>query len=579
MMKGATAWRTVISRAVLIIHHSAFIIALAAGVCAAQGDTPPPRPDPRFGIVETFVNPDAAREAGAGFTRIILRWDVIQPDGPADWKPANVPDPFVARELADGRQVVGLLIGTPAWASADGTADARAVPRMDAWAAFTRRMAQHYRGRIHQWIIWNEPDVWDASHPGSTWLGDEADYARLLKTAYRAIKEVDPTSQVALAGQTYYWDWTHGRRRYLDRLLDILAADPDAPANGYFFDVIPYHLYFNPTQAPLVIGEARAALARRGITGKEIWINETNAPPSDDGQELPWSAPRYRISLAEQAAFVIQQFSQAFAAGASRVAIYKLRNSPDHPESIEPFGLLRGDDSRRPAFAAFRAATTYLGGFRGVTRQQMGEVVAITFDRGGQTTTVLWTWGRAAARAHVRAIAPSAVLVDELGQPAPIAAVGGRYVIDLPGAQCNAGPDCSIGGAPRLLVETGAPVGAAGGRVALIPAPSHTPTTTPPPATPAPTITATATPAPTTATATATPTAAPPATRTASPSPTLRPATAPPPTVLPPAASATPQVATETAVAAHDWRLVAGAGAAGALLLSVWAARRTRGRR
>ena len=343
---------------------------------------------------------------------------------------------------------------------------------MDAWEAFVRRMAQQYRGRIRHWIIWNEPDVWEPDHPGSTWLGNEADYARLLKTAYRAIKEVDPGAQVAMAGQTYFWDWTHGRRLYLDRLLDALAADPEAAAGGFFFDVVPYHLYFNPTQAPQVIGEVKAALARRGITGKEIWINETNAPPSDDPQELPWSAPRYRISLDEQAAFVIQQFSQAFAAGASRVEIYKLRNSADHPESIEPFGLLRADDSRRPAFDAYRAVTTYLRDFRGVVKQQLGDVVAFTFDRGGQTTTVLWTWGRTPARVRVKAIAPEGLLVDERGRTSAIKAADGSYLIDLPGASCGNSAACApgIGGAPRLLVEAGA----AAGRVALIPPPTPT---------------------------------------------------------------------------------------------------------
>jgi len=543
------------------------VCALSVSPCTAQVDTPP-RPDGRFGIVEAFVNPHAATEAGAGFTRIILRWDVIQPGGPADWKPANVPDPFIARELADGRQVVGLLIGTPGWASADGTADARAVPRMDAWGAFARRMAEHYRGRIHQWIIWNEPDVWDAGHPGSTWLGSEADYARLLKTAYLAIKGVDPASQVAMAGQTYFWDWTHGRQRYLDRLLDILATDPDAPGHGFFFDIVPYHLYFNPTQPPLVIGEARASLARRGITGKEIWINETNAPPADDGQELPWSAPRYRISLAEQAAFVIQQFAQSFAAGASRVAVYKLRNTADHPESIEPFGLLRGDDSRRPAFDAFRAATTYLGGFRGVVKQQMGEIVAVTFDRGGQTTTVLWTWGRAPARARVRAIAPSALLADERGRAVPIQAADGSYLIDLPPAVCSAGPDCSIGGAPRLLVEAGAP----GGRIALIPAPTSTASAT-----------ATATPSPTTTvapSATATATAAPSSTSVPTATPTPSPAPTPAATLTPerptlslaPAGRATPAAATGPATPGR-WLLGLGAGALALLAVIAWAAR------
>ncbi|MCB0004080.1 MAG: hypothetical protein KDH08_24275, partial [Anaerolineae bacterium] len=75
---------------------------LLAPAASAQQAIPP---DPRFGIVETTANPQAAAEAGAGYTRIILRWDVIQPGSPADWKPANVPDPVVAAELAAGREV------------------------------------------------------------------------------------------------------------------------------------------------------------------------------------------------------------------------------------------------------------------------------------------------------------------------------------------------------------------------------------------------------------------------------------------------------------------------------------------
>jgi hypothetical protein len=113
------------------IRHTAGVILLAivsimaptAGVRSASAEPPPP--DPRFGIVESYVNPAAAGEAGAGYTRIILRWDVIQPAGPVDWKPANVPDPIIAEELAAGREVVAILIGTPAWASAQGGQSAK----------------------------------------------------------------------------------------------------------------------------------------------------------------------------------------------------------------------------------------------------------------------------------------------------------------------------------------------------------------------------------------------------------------------------------------------------------------------
>ncbi len=435
---------------------------LGAGVGSASAEPSPP--DPRFGVVEAFVNAEAATAAGAGYSRIILRWDVIQPDSPADWKPANVPDPHVSAELAAGREVVAILIGTPHWAAVRPEDGARAVPDMDAWAAFARRVAEHYRGRIRHWIIWNEPDVWEVGHPGQTWVGSVEDYARLLKTAYTAIKDVDPSLQVHIAGLTYFWDWSHGRRQYLDRLLDALTADPAAAAHGFYFDAVVYHLYFKPLQAPQVLGEARASLRRHGIHGKELWVNETNAPPSEDKQELPWSRPRYRISLAEQAAFVLQEISLAFAAGATRVEVYKLRNSAEHPESIEPYGLLRGDDSRRPAFDAFRVATTYLRDFRAAVREQAGPVNAVTFDRGAATTTVLWTTGPVARRITLRAVTGEALLVDERGETRSIKPQAGVYLIDLPAATCTNRAECLIGGTPRLVVER-AP---ARGRKALI---------------------------------------------------------------------------------------------------------------
>jgi hypothetical protein len=431
------------------------LVLLGMLVAPQRAGAEPAPPDARFGIVEAFVNPEAASEAGAGYTRIILRWDVIQPGGPADWKPANVPDPAVAAELAAGREVVAVLIGTPAWATAHPEHGARAVPDMFHWEAFVRRMAQHYQGRIHHWIIWNEPDVWDVDHPGSTWAGSEEDYYRLLKTAYLAIKGADPEQTVTLAGMTYYWDWAHGRRRYLDRLLDVIAADPEAAEHGYYFDAALYHLYFNPRQTVDVIQETQALLGRHGLADKEIWINETNAPPSSDPQEPPWSPPRFPVSLQEQAAFILQEYALAFSSGAARVEVYKLRNSADHPESIEPFGLLRADDSRRPAFDAYRVATTYLAGFRSARRESQGDVTAVTFDRGERTTTVLWNAGKQPLRVVVRAIAPQAVLVDVAGKITPIRASSGVYRVNLSPATCRTGGRCMIGGAPVLLVEDG----------------------------------------------------------------------------------------------------------------------------
>ncbi|MCO6449949.1 MAG: hypothetical protein J5I90_04080 [Caldilineales bacterium] len=493
-------------------------------VVSAHVVAQPVPPDLRFGIVESFVNPAAASEAGAGFTRIVLYWDVIQPTGPDDWMPANVPDPLIQAEVDAGREVTAILISTPAWASASG-GDARSMPDMNHWRAFVGRMAAQYRGRIDHWIIWNEPDVFLPGHPGHNWNGSVEDYYLLLKNAYQAIKEVDPEIQVGIAGLTYYWDSEYGRRQYLARLLEVVAADPEAAENDFFFDFINYHLYFNPWQTDSVLKETRALLSQYGLGGKAIWVAETNAPPSDDSAELPWSQPRFQISLDEQAAYVIQEFALAFAAGAERVQIYKLRNSADHPESIEPFGLLRADDSRRPAFTAYQVAARFLRDFTQVYRQALGPVQAVTFERGAETTTVLWNTGRAATQARVRAIASEAVVVDPGGNEQILTAADGIYTLDLPGCTQAA---CTIGGAPRLLVERGA----AQGRAALISPPTPVPTFTPTTTSTSPAPTPSPTPSPT-----ASPTASPTPTPTSTSSPQAT------PTLLPPIPTPAPEVA------------------------------------
>jgi hypothetical protein len=89
--------------------------------------------------------------------------------------------------------------------------------------------------------------------------------------------------------------------------------------------------------------------------------------------------------------------------------------------------------------------------------QRLGDVYAVTFDRGETTTTVLWTTSRVLTRFTVNAIAPQATLVDERGETQTITASDGMYLVELPAAICTQETECIIGGAPRLLVEAGSP--------------------------------------------------------------------------------------------------------------------------
>ena len=91
-----------------------------------SSDSPPF--DHRFGVVDSFVNTEEANIAGAGWTRVFFRWDVIQPAGSFDWKPTNVPDTYLNAEIAAGREVAAVLIGTPAWATDSATSTAVLMP-------------------------------------------------------------------------------------------------------------------------------------------------------------------------------------------------------------------------------------------------------------------------------------------------------------------------------------------------------------------------------------------------------------------------------------------------------------------
>jgi hypothetical protein len=517
---------------------------------SASASTPS---DPRFGAVEAYEASDQATLAGVGWERILFWWYQLQPNGPEDWNGQYFPDEILDRELAQGREVVGLLNNTPHWAT-DGE-PLRGVPRglylphddpSNLWAAFVRRIVSHYAGRIDHWIIWNEPDVWDEEHVGHTWGGSVEDYYQLLKVAYLAAKEANPSCVIHLTGLTYWWDWVYGRRQYFERFLDVVAQDPTAPEHNHYFDIVTLHIYFKPQTVYEITSFFRQAMQEHGLD-KPIWVNETNAAPSHDPSR-PVVDPRFVISLDEQASYIIQACALGLAAGVERIAVYKMIDKPgDVHANPEPYGLVRADGSLRPAFHAYQVVTTYFAGARQASLVRREDIDQVTIDRGERTTTVLWNRSSITQTIAVQAIAPQAILVNKEGETRTLTADNGQYVLTLDGALCSDPIGCFIGGSPLLLIEEG-PASARGflqptatptatptstatpsPTATLTPMPTETPSPTPmptatptPPPTPTPTVTLTPSPTPT---PTATNTPAPVATTPSFPTPTLTPCT------------------------------------------------------
>lgn len=430
----------------------------SAGLQAAAGATS--AFDLRFGAVEAYRASGQADAAGVRWTRLVFWWRGIQPSGPKSWNQFYFPDNLLKAELDSGRQVVGVLINTPAWA---GDGSPNSVPRglylplddpNNLWAGYVRAMAQRYRGRIDHWVIWNEPDVWDPDSPTHTWSGSVEDFYQLQKIGYLAIKQGNANARVGLAGLTYWWDYYYQRPQYFDRFLQVAERDPSARANNWFFDAAVLHLYNEPEglyRAPRLY---RDLMAARGID-KPIWINETNVAPWDDPTN-PMPRADFRATLDEQASFVIQAFAYGLAAGAERISIYPFSDG-ETPPGNELMGLVRRDGSTRPAYQALQTVTRYLAGVRDGRVERETDAVRINLRRDNANIWVAWATGPRGATVTLPALASQALLVDKLGRSRALTPVEGGYSLALEPATANTvnGDPTTflIGGSPLLVVE------------------------------------------------------------------------------------------------------------------------------
>jgi Glycosyl hydrolase family 10 len=429
---------------------------VAHGVQDVRSVTPLPAvtdSDDRFGIGNVYPEPhwfNLARTAGMRWNRWEFRWSAIEARA-GRWEWAGS-DQVVDANQAAGLQIEGILISTPRWAEVrqaggvipSGLYEAWDSPR-NTWGTFVRTIAERYRGRVQAWEIWNEPDY----PPGSFgfWFASKADYYQLLKVAYQAVKAVDPAAQVLVAGLMYWGD-----PAFLEDLLRLGQEDPEAAANRFFFDGIAWHVYSRPTDVFDRVQRSRLLL-QKYVGQKTIWVNEGNLPvwsesPMNDYQRFPLSG-----TLEEQAAWVVQWYAYALAAGADRVLMYRMHDS-DEPEA---WGLARSDGSIRPAYVAYQLAARYFGHATSAARAPLGEAEQIVFLRPGQRVTVVWNRTQhAIPPLAVGAAALAALLVDLDGSSQRIAPSGGTYALSLPAATANTGmhaDDYLVGGRPFILIE------------------------------------------------------------------------------------------------------------------------------
>src|SRR3954451_6842837 len=138
---------------------------------------------------------------GVDVVRIFAQWDQVAPSPSARTRPAGAAYDFsridagVDRVRAAGMEPLLTLTGPgPVWGMQDPSRGShRYRPSPAAYAQFASDAASHFAGRVHRYILWNEPNLsfWLSPRAGAAGL-----YRNLVNAAAPAIHAVDPTAQL-----------------------------------------------------------------------------------------------------------------------------------------------------------------------------------------------------------------------------------------------------------------------------------------------------------------------------------------------------------------------------------------------
>jgi hypothetical protein len=329
------------------------------------------------------VNLAAAAAAGATVVHTTANWALIAPTRPhwaADpddsaYRLSDL-DQLVRESARYGLRVMVDITGTPGWANG-GRSPNHMPTHLSDLATFAYMLALRYDGRnlgkgtVGLWSVWNEPNLQQFLTPqyAGGRIVSAANYARLYRTVYAAIKSANPWAKVAI-GETS----AQGRDRPGRGVSQTVAPGTFmrllARQGGLRFDAWAQHPY--PTsraarplqvvrypnvtlaQLPRFELELRAAFHRR----VPIWVTEF-------GYETRPSQPQ-GVSYGQQAAYARQALSFARSDPDVQMFVwFTFRDSPGNPWKS---GLEQPSGAAKPSLAAFSSLAHLIDGTTVTTR-------------------------------------------------------------------------------------------------------------------------------------------------------------------------------------------------------------------
>jgi hypothetical protein len=258
------------------------------------------RPDLALGMnLAGIGNAFLVRDLGFTWAKGYLSWESAEPQpGQFYWVDA---ENIVNAYETQGLKVLLRVHQSPDWARPPATPISH-PPRDPAdFARFLGVLAERYRGRIHAYELWNEPNL--VYEWGDTWPDPYA-YAELVKAAYPAIKAVDPNALVVAGGIATTGPGSPGAVGDLDWLRTFYASG----ARG-FFDALGTHPYgfgkgpdvHDPWGLSLDrVLDQRQIMVDNGDAATPLWITE-----------MGWAIRTPAWDLGEHQGFTVSESDQA----------------------------------------------------------------------------------------------------------------------------------------------------------------------------------------------------------------------------------------------------------------------------
>jgi hypothetical protein len=285
---------------------------------------------------------------GVKWIRVDVNWGDLEPvRGQTDWSRI---DRQVNAAHASNINVLAVIQRTPPWARPPGSAEnyaSTSPEELKLYSNFISRFALRYtvagKRKVQAVEVWNEPNVrgaWQGSKTGPR-------YMRLLKTAYKALKQINRDTKVITGGLAPIPD-THDSVNARTFLINLYAA-----GGKPYFDAVGMHPYTwpnlpsnnlpngwgNMTLPDNGVPSMRSTMVKNGDGAKKIWNTEFGAPASKVGEA------RQAVIL-KDAVKVWNSYSWA--------GPFFWMSYQDMRTRFDGMGLVRRDYSRRPSFGAYR---------------------------------------------------------------------------------------------------------------------------------------------------------------------------------------------------------------------------------